>query len=173
MVQRHRAEADDLKGDWIRHHQRAEKLARHKVADMIHTSQVLASVESFAVAKRLRDDARNNENMYIGDEVHTVDQSFREQFRAMIHRHEQQYETLTDEMKKKMELAEGEGRIAEAKLRADSQYEEAHSPVKMIEDISHADFSPLEKKSIIMSLSPGRLNTIRTSPVKISPSLFA
>jgi hypothetical protein len=172
MVQRHRAEADDLKADWVRHHQRAEKIARHKIADMIHTSQVLASVDRFESARRLRDHARNNEDMYIGDEVHTVDASLREQFRAMIHRHEHQYETLADDMKKRIELAEGEGKIAEAKLRADAQYEEAHSPVKMMEDISRADFSPIEKKSIIASLSPGRLNTIRTSPVKLSPSLF-
>jgi hypothetical protein len=171
-VQRHRTEAEDLKALWIAHHQRAEGIARRKLDDIIHTSKVLASLESFESARKLRDDARDNEDSYIAEEVKAGDDHFRSQFRVMIQRHEQQYDALAEEMARKIELAQRNGDIREAKVKGGVQADEAHSPVKMMNDISQADFNPLEKKAIINTLSPGRLGDIRTSPVKLSPRLF-
>ena len=173
LVERHRSEAEDLKNRWIRLHTHAEGVARKKIDDLIHTSKVLASLQSFESAKDLRDRTMQQEQDIIDNEVRAGDEHFRKHFEIMIQRHQQQYEALFQEMNREIELAKGGAMVEDTKNRTESQFEENLSPVRMIKKISGSDFSHLEKKSMIGVLSPGKLRNVRTAaPAKMSETLL-
>lgn len=171
LVQRHRSEAEELKNRWIRIHTHAEGVARKKIDDLIHTSKVLASLQSFESAKDVRDRTNRDELEIIANEVRPSDEHFKRQFEIMIQRHQQQYEALFQEMNREIDLARGDAQVKDTQMRAESQFEESLSPVKMIGKISNSDFTHLEKKSMISVLSPGKLKDMRTPPAKISETL--
>lgn len=170
LVIGHRREAEDLKNKWISHHSRAEAVARKKIDDLIHTSKVLASLQSFASAKDVRDRTHSQEAQIIADEVAPGDTHFREQFEKMIQRHQHQYNSLIEEMNRGIELARGEAAVQESKARRQGALETALSPVKMMERINDSNLSPLEKRSLIMHMSPGRLSDMRSPQPKMAES---
>ena len=172
LVLRHRGEAEDLKNRWIKIHTQAEGVARKKIDDLLHTSKVLASLQSFESAKDVRDRTNRNELEIIANEVRPGDEHFKRQFETMIQRHQQQYEALFQEMNREIDLARGDAKVRTTEMQTESQFQESLSPVKMIGKISDSDqFSHLEKKSMISVLSPGKLRDVRTAPAKISETL--
>ena len=172
LVERHRSEAEDLKNRWIRLHTHAEGVARKKIDDLIHTSKVLASLQSFESARDVRDRTLQQEQDIIANEVRSSDEHFRRHFEVMIQRHQQQYEALFQEMNREIELAKGGAMVEDTKMRAESQFEENLSPVKMIKKISGSGFTHLEKKSMISVISPGKLKSMRSPPPKVSQNLI-
>jgi hypothetical protein len=172
LVMRHRREANDLRIRWIKNHEQAEAVARRKISDMLHTSKVLASLESFENARDLRDRTQGGEDEIVAEEVRSGDAHFRTQFERMIRRHKQQYDTLLVEMDRAIELAKGEFKVKRAKFKGETEFEQAMSPVRTLNRIYDSEFSAIEKKSLVASLSPSRLKEVRSPAPTLSRSLM-
>lgn len=157
----HREEALTLKNRWIAHHQQAERIATKKIEDLRHTSKVLASCECYDAAINLRDTTTENEEQILNDEIRPGDYLFESQFRTMLDRHKEQYQSLHDQMESEMDIIRGDAEVEDVKVRSEAAYQEALSPVKMMQKISTSEeLSTLDKKSIIVTLSPGRLSEV-------------
>jgi membrane-bound lytic murein transglycosylase len=143
LVDRHRREAEDLRARWISHHEQAESVARKKVNDMMHTSKVLALLESYESAEGLRVRTETEQLEIIAQEVRQGDEHFRKQFTGMIQRHAQQYDGLFGEMTRLMNIAKGKANLQKTAMKSKSQEKLSLSPVRMIREIEASEFSPV------------------------------
>jgi hypothetical protein len=158
MVARHRQEVENLKVRWLEHHQRAEGVAHLKIDDLLHTSKVLASLESFDAARDVRDRTMTDTERIIADEVEAGDTHFRTQFEALIERHRHQYAGLLRGMNEKIALARGRGAIDLTRHGTQAKFEEAMSSVELLRQISGSSLSAHEKRSVISNLSPSKMS---------------
>jgi hypothetical protein len=90
----------------------------------------------------------------------------------MIRRHKQQYDTLLVEMDRGIELAKGEFRVKQAKFKGETEFEQAMSPVRTLNRVYDSEFSAIEKKSLVVSLSPSGLKEVRSPAPTLSRSLM-
>jgi hypothetical protein len=171
LVEVHRRQAEELRLRWIQNHERAEGVAKKKIGEMLHTSKVLALLESYDSAESLKTRTQENQSEIIAQEVSQCDDHFRKQFTVMIQRHGQQYDALFSEMTRMMGIARGSANLKKTTVKCRTQEEASLSPVKMINDIEKSRFSPVEKRKLIASLSPGKLNAARSPPAKLPETL--
>jgi hypothetical protein len=90
----------------------------------------------------------------------------------MIQRHRHQYRALLDEMNRTIKLERGQLKVKQAQLKGETDIEQAMTPVRTINRIFDSELSTIEKTSLVISLSPSRLNENRSPAPKLPRSLM-
>ena len=73
-------EVTELQKTWIKNHDDAVNLARHKIENLLYTSKVLASCECYDQAKTLRNKVQEDEDNIVSKETKAIDKHFKKQF---------------------------------------------------------------------------------------------